>query len=274
MDFEKLLNDCETIENKVSFVIDDNARKRAELSQFQCNILESTNENLNQLVEYENELLIELESLKSRKNTLDTELKQLSDINDKLSSIVSTVQKTNNQKKDHKNDHIPVYMSVSNVINHYEHLKADFLKVFEEIGILKMSFEDDLEMVKDVLKENKDLNINVKKNDNILRLMEQQNKHVEQQFDLILNQLPWEPLSDRYFQELRNSNEEAVRNMADVLMIQTNDLKDLNESLEVKKNRKLQILKELKEQLDNFVKRRDEAIMMSDSYKTQNNTLS
>lgn len=274
MDFEKLLNDCETIENNVSFLIDDNARKKVDLSKFQADILQSSDGNLNQLVDYEHRLLIDLESLKSRKNELDTKLKQLTDINDKLSSIVSTAQKANNEKKDHKNNHVSVYMSIAATINKYEHTKVDYLKVFEEIGLLKINLEEDLETVKDVLKLNKELNICLQRNDNILRLIEQQNKHVEQQFDLILNQLPWEPLSDRYFQELRNSNEEIVRNMADVLMIQTNDLKDLSESIEIKKNRKLQILEELKIQLDNFAKKREEAIMMSDNYRSLNNMLS
>jgi len=258
----KLLDDCVSLENTISILIKDNASKRLELNSLQTTILNSSQSGLDQLVDHENVLRNDQALLKSKKDGLDINIKQLTDVNEKLNELVSVSQKANNGKKDTNNKFDEVYMNIAETIREYEDLRLEYIKAGSEIAMVQEDLEKDAREVSDVVNKCIDLVTNLDRNDNIIRMLDQQNKYAEQQFDLILNQLPWEPLTDNYIEGLCNSKDESIRTLARLLQMQTSEIDDLNESLTTKKQRKLDILEHLANQLNNFVKRREEAILM------------
>lgn len=263
MQFDKILDDCVALENTISFLIKNNANKQTALNNLQSHILENSQSQLNQLVDREHELWSNLENLKATKEKIGYEIKQYSDINEKLSDLVAIAQRASNEKLD-VNDKFNEANLITDSLLESEQLIGEYLNIKNEIVISSENLEKDELDVEDLVKNGKELAINLEKNDNLIRVLEQQNKYAEEQFDLILNQLPWQPLTESYIAELLQSNEEGIRDLAGVLQVQSGEINDLNESLCYKKQQKLEILEQLADQLNLFSRKRDEAILMED----------
>lgn len=257
MDSDQLLDKCVALENTIFSVIKNNARKQNELSRLQTNILNDVQVESEALDDYEHELRNQLQILKTNKEELDTEIKLYGEINDRLDEIVVATQRTAQEKRD-------FYYSFKEESEEYEQIKANHLVMLNGFSVLK---EKDTQKFKEYLNESRSLVIDLHKNDQIIRVLEKQNKYAEQQFDFILNELPWEPLSDIYFKELHNFENDSIRNLADVLEIQTTEINELNESLNSKKERKLEILEQLAHHLDLFVRKRESAVLINNQRK-------
>lgn len=251
MDFDGLLDKCVALENTIFSVIKNNARKQTELSCLQSDILKNVQSESEALADYEHELKDQLENLKTKIEELETELKIYNDINEKLDEIVVTAKRTAKEKRDFS-------YSFKEESEEYEQIQKEHIDMLNELAILK---EADTQQFRQYLNDSRQLVIALYKNDQILKVLERQNKFAEQQFDFILNELPWEPLSHNYFEDLRNSKDESIRCIADVLRLQTAEINDLNESLNSKKGRKLEILEQLARQLDMFVRKRETALL-------------
>lgn len=267
MDFDRLMDDCATLEKTISGLIKSNSCKQSELRQLQSDILASCEFELGEVVNRESELKTELESLKYKKEDLDAKVKQYANINEKLQEVVATAQQTSNR---HNELSLPdkyneTYVIVSESIQDFEQLNQEYIRLCGEIVNLETSLQEAMNQMKAVVADNKELVINLHKNDDIIRLLFQQNKFSEQQFDIILSQLPWEPLPEQYMEELQNSSNETIRQLATVFQLQTSEINDLNESLRQKKLKKLEILEQLSKQLDCFVRKREAAILMGKS---------
>lgn len=251
MDFDELLDKCVALENTIFSVIKNNARKQSELSRLQTDILKNVQIESESLADHEHYLRNQLETLKINKEDLDAEVKLYIDTNEKLDEIVATAQRTANEKRD-------FCYGLKEESEEYEQIKLEYLKMLNEITILK---EEDTQKFRQYLNDCRNLVINLYKNDQIIRVLERQNKYAEQQFDFIHNELPWEPLSNNYLAELRNFDDDSIRNIADVLKMQTIEINDLNESLKSKKERKLEILEQLARQLELFVRKRETSLL-------------
>lgn len=265
MSFDKLLDNCINLENAISALIDTNASKESELSCLQTSYLEYTQADLDQLAERELALRNDLEGSRSKKEELESDIKHLTDINEKLSEWVSNAQKTNNDKSCLEDKNQEVYMLLIETMQDYEQIKSDYQRVYVELTQLIDGIQVDTSEVKELVKVCNELVVGLHRNDKIIKVLDQQNRHGEQQFDLILQQLPWEPLTD--INDLRKHNDEAIRNLAEVLQVQANEINELKESLDSKKQRKLEILEQLANQLNHFVNRREEAILMDTHHR-------
>lgn len=263
IDFDRLIDDCASIENTISSLIKDNARKECELSCLQAQIIGDTQTELDRLVDYEHLLRTNLEAEREKKFRFDSDIKRCSDVNEKLSKLVSNVQKSNNERSEIDREYEVVNQRIFNSIQEYEQIKNDYKRLTHDIELLNNRDDRDNQVVKALLSESKNLVVSLQKKDNILRVLEHQNIFAGQQFDHILDQIPWEPLSHQQIEELRKSNHEQIRNLAEDLQLQAHDIAELRESLSSRKKLKLDILEKLATQLDQFVKKREEAIVMS-----------
>lgn len=242
MDFDRLLDKCVTLESTIFAVIQNNARKQSELSSLQSDILKTSQDDLEELADYQSELNNQLETARTRKDELNAEIKVYNEINERLKEIVAIAQRTSEEKKD-------IHSGMKEEYEEYEQIKVDHFNVINEFRILK---EEDTQNLREILDQSRNLVIDLYRNDQFIRVLERQNKYAEQQFDFILNELPWEPLSISYFKELRNVDDKSIRDLADVLQLQTVEINELNESLDSKKERKLEILEQFARQLDLF----------------------
>lgn len=268
MEFDKLLEDCANAENAISLLIKANANKSIELNDNRAKLIETTQVDLDQLVERELEFRTTLEELRTRKAELESNIKKFTIVNEKLSDLVTTIQKTNNDKTNHDNQQKDLIIQTSNVIQEFEAYKLDFTKINREFISLCENLERDAVEVEKYVSFATGLVANLHKNDSIIRLLDQQNKFSEQQFDLILNQLPWEPLTKQCIDDLRHSSNKYIQDVANSLEIQSSEIEELNESLNSKKRRKLELLEQLANQLNSFVARRGEAISVTNhTYK-------
>lgn len=268
MQFDKLLEDCANAENAIALLIKANATKNIELNTIRAKLIETTQVDLDQLVERELEFRTTLEESRVRKAELESNIKQLTSINEKLSDLVTIIQKTNNDKTSHDDQQKDIIIQTSNVIQEFEAYKLDFTKISREFNSLCENLERDAVEVENFVSFASELVASLHKNDSIIRLLDQQNKFAEQQFDLILNQLPWEPLTKQYIEDLRRSSNKYIQDVANSLEIQSNEIEELNESLNSKKRRKLELLEQLANQLNSFVARRGEAISVTNyTYK-------
>lgn len=266
MDLDKLLVDCVSLENTVSALIRNNASKQLELKELQNRLFEQTQAESNQLVDTENKLRDELEQEKLMRDTLETDIKQYTVINEKLNELVSSAQKINNEKKDNFDKNNELQSFITNVLQESEQLKQEFTRAIHEVACLEDELANDSSQVRELTNEGQSLVVHLHRNENILRVLDQQNKYAEQQFDLILNQVPWEPLTRQNINELLKSTNGRIRDLAAVLDVQTSDMYDLNESLKAKKRKKLEILEQLADQLNDFMKRRSQAILMNNQH--------
>lgn len=263
MDFDKLVDDCTNVENSITLLIKTNTSRSIELSEIRAKLIQTTQTDLDQLVERELELRTTLEDLRIKKSDLETNIKQFASVNEKLSDLVTTIQTINNDKTNSDNQQKDLILQISSTIQDFEAHRLDCSKLSQEFVSLCGSLDKDaIEVDKSVEIAGK-LVASLHKNDRIIRVIDQQNKYAEQQFDLILNQLPWKPLTKQCIEDLRLSNNKSIRDIADSLEIQSNEIEELNESLNCKKRRKIELLEQLANQLNSFVARRGEAISMS-----------
>lgn len=263
MDFDKLLDDCTNAENSITLLIKSNASKNIELNNIRAKLIETTQADLDQLVERELEFRTTLEDLRAKKNNLETNIKQYAGVNEKLNDLVSTIQRINNGKTNSDNQQKDLIMQISGTIQDFEAYKLDCSKLSQEFNSLCESLEKDAMEVEKSVEIASELVASLHKNDSIIRILDQQNKYAEQQFDLILNQLPWEPLTKQCIEDLRLSNNKSIRDIADSLEIQSNEIEELNESLNSKKRRKIELLEQLAGKLNSFVARRGEVISIT-----------
>lgn len=264
MDIDKLFDTCQTLETTIAILVRSNANKQAEAMRLQNNIFDESQASLNQILAKEKELQYKLDLLKSRKNDIETEIKQYSDINEKLSDLVAIVQKSNpSAKEDNECRNDEMCLTIIETLDEYEQIKQEYTKTSSKVTHLNESLDRDSNEVKNLISENQELVLDLHKNDTIIRLSDQQNKYAEQQFDVIINQLPWEPLTDQYIDELRKSSVLAIKQIADSLQLQKNEILDLTDSLNHKKAKKLGVLEELYSVLNTFLQKRDEAVLIT-----------
>lgn len=258
-----LFDVCANLENIVGTWIKDNAIKQAELKRLQKDVLQIAHQCLDHVSEEDLKLRITLEALVLEKQELEIEAKQHSDINDKLSSLVAIAQNASHDRSEAVGKTDDYYLYAADTITTYEQITDDFSKLESGIEESIKSIETDSSEQTELLEINHQLVIDINKNSDIIKLLEQQNKYAEQQFELILNELPWDPLSDKYLKYLTDSNIPMIRDMGHNLSIQTNEISDLTESLNSKKERKLKFLEDLATGLELFMRRRAEASLIS-----------
>lgn len=258
MDVQKILTDCETLENTISVLIRDNSGKENELVQLQENVFQYTKNHLESLVEKERDLQCKLDEVITRRQNIENEIKQYTTINEKLSELVSIAQKRNSQDIDDD-----ALVAVVEANEEYLHVKSNYAKARDKLKDLQESATRDIRDVQILIRDNAEILVALQRNDNIIRLLEQQLKYSEQQFDLVLNELPWEPLTKQYIEELLKSPNQLIKDLAGTLQIQANELEDLNDSLNFKKKKKLEALEGLLAELSCFIQKRDEAVIVT-----------
>ena len=262
MDFERLLDESEALDKTISILIEKNAVKDAQLHQLQNYVFENSQAALDETLVKERELQHTLETLRAEKSQIETEIKQFTEINEKLSECVAAAQKSETPEED-KCKVEDIYCGILDVINEYQTIGSEYSRINEQVLDLSENHERKTVEVKDLICSTQELIVDLQKNDGIIRLTEQQNRYAEQQFDTILGQLPWEPLALEYIETLRNHNVRAIRDLAETLKIQTSDIVDLNESIATKKEAKLKVLEELYSEIEDFNRRRDEAVLIA-----------
>lgn len=264
MTFDRLIENCQALEKTISILIKSNSAKQGEIDQLQNKIFDESQASLTEILEKESSMLKKLDSIKLKKNELDITLKQYNDVNEKLSDLVAIVQKSDRSDDEDiecKNDDMS--LSVAESLEEYNQLKQECSKTRATVSQLSGSLNDDQKEVKAFIVEKQGIANDLLRNDANIRLLEQQNKFAEQQFDLIINQLPWEPLPDRYIEDLEKSPVQSIKDIAVTLKLQKNEIEELTESLNAKKTKKLKVLEELYCELNNFIQKRDEAVLIT-----------
>jgi len=258
MDVHKILTDCDTLENTISILIKDNSTKESELTSLQRDIFERTKNYLESTLDREVELQKKLDETVSKRQSIEDEIKQYASVNEKLSELVSIAQKRSSQQVN--NDTVAILIEA---YEDYSQLKSGFIKTFKKARDTEEGLSLDCKEVDALIRKNTEILVDLHKNDNLIRLLEQQNKYAEQEFDLILNQLPWEPLTKDYLEELKLSANRAVKDLAGTLQVQASEIEELNESLNFKKKKKLEALEGLLSELTSFIQKRDQAVVMA-----------
>lgn len=263
MDFDELLDNCQNLEKTIQMLIKSNAYKQSNVNRLQAEMLKSYKSQQKELAELEQKFQIELYKIKAKSEKLELEIKQVNIVNEELREVVNRAQQATHTKPDGSKKSNETYQFMAEVIENLEKIRADYNGVLDFIRSKEAYLPEDSLKAKETLDDSKSLVIELHKNEHLIRLLEKQGKFAEQQFDLILSQIPWEPLTTSYIKQLRESSNEDVRNMADNLALQVSEIEDLEESQVAKKNKKLEILKDLTDQLDLFVRKRSEAILSS-----------
>lgn len=270
MDFEELLISGDRLENNIKTLVEENAIKKAEIDELQSAILRNSEREFQRLSKTESQLLVELQELTVKKRQTDIKLKQFTDVNTKLNLILEESSKDKQANKSQtQNDEI--YKFVLDVMNEFETIKSEFSEASRGVVSLDKTLSSDIKTGKDLVVENRNIVNACDKNEALLNIILEQNRFSEQQFDLILEQIPWTPLTDNYINELRQSEDKNILDVAEVLNILTRDLNDLIAHMESKKTRKLEILEKLQEQLNDFIKKREEAILMNPNFRSKRN---
>lgn len=262
MDFDDVLDNCQQIESTIQVLVKANASKQSDISKLETEMLLAYNHQQKQLTDLEHKFQAKLAGVQTKSEKLELEIKLVNSVNEELSEVVKTAQKASRARTEASKKNNQSYNFMGGVIENLDDIRANFKRISDEIQSLDELSNNDSQRARELLEENKSSAIEFHKNANLIRLMEKQGTFAEQQFDMILNQIPWEPLTAGYIKELRGSSNENVRIMADNLALQVSEIQDLEESLVTKKEKKLEILKNLTEQLDVFVRKRSEAILI------------
>lgn len=265
MDLDKLIDDCSAIEHTVSVLTKSNARKQVELEGLQESVLRTIKQKLDQISDREEEIRADLDSLRSQRQDVETEVKGLSLVNERLTNLVSLLQDSTNIAEQVDDSHLNMAASIQD----FEHLKSNFIQIQENFKLLNNPEETSKLSIEKLKERQVALACAIFSNYNHLRVLTNVNGYAEEQFDLILSELPWEPLSSSYIETLRNSKSERISNVAEALLIQTSEINDLVVSLSEKKNRKLRVLEELFKELDSLLKSREQAMLMMSSTRTE-----
>lgn len=264
MDFEKLINNCQTLEKTIAILIKSNSSKRAEIASLQNAIVERSRDSLAELLDSERKYQDQLDTLKWKKNEVETEVRQYTEINDKLSNIVMVAQKSSSDAQElNECQNEEINFENSEIYREYENIKLEYSKMISKINEMNYNLENDSNTIHGLIRKNQELVVNIKRNDTVTRISQQQGMYAEKQFDLILNQIPWEPLTEQYLGELKQSSKQAVRDISETLRMQKTEIEDLNESLRFKMRKKLQVLEALDKELNKFAQKRDEAALVS-----------
>lgn len=260
MNLGKISEDCAALESIIFALISENTCKHTQLNRLQDNVIESSRKNVDQLVDYESKLKDELDNLRLQKLSLDNDNRHLTSLNEKLNELV-TIANSTSCLDDAVNNGI--YLNIYETIQEYEKIRDKTYNIHRDLTDLLRSMNIEINGVDNLVSSNKALAVSLHKNQNSLRILAQQNKFSERQFDLILSQLPWEPMTDERIAELHQSDRADIRDLAVCLQLQTSEIKELNESLTQKKFRKLEILNRLASELKNFSAKRDEVTLLS-----------
>lgn len=261
MELESLIDHCNAIENTVTVLIKANSGKQSDLEHVHDAILQQAKDMLDRFVEREEAIRVDLDKLKLERQDIETEVKALTDVNERLTQLVSLLQESSEVTITGNSNN--AYASISSTILDFEHLRGEMSNIRENYSLL----QDDNDCLKHDISEiksrHKSLANSIELNYNTLRITEGLNQLAEKQFDLILSEVPWEPISVKCISDLRDSNNEAIKNYAESLIIQTQEINNLVETIGEKKNRKLRLLEELYEELDTLLKNREQSVLMS-----------
>lgn len=258
MDLQKLLEDCDTIETTISLLIKDNAFREIEVVRLQEDVFDYTKANLDSTLDKERELNDRLDEIVAKKLQIETEIKQYTSINEKLTELVAVAQKRTTQEVDDE-----LELVVAEAYGDYLQIKSNFAKTKAKFHELELAAKRETNEVQALIHGNSELLVDMYRNDSLIRVLDQQNKYAEQQFDLVLNEIPWEPLTKQYLEVLLASSNQSIRDLAGFIQIQANEIDELNDSLALKKRRKLEALENLQSELVQFVQRRDEAVTVA-----------
>lgn len=250
----KVIEDCTTLETVILALANNVATRHKDLLRVQEDSINLGTNHLNTLLKREKELENQLENLKLEKNQLDEENKNVTCVNEEINEILTILNKP---QDDHRYN-VDMYVKMWDQIQEYEYLKNNLDQLHREVKELIVDLTKVISDVKSDVAQNVDLAVQLHKKKSLIRILSQQNKSAEEQFDLILNQLPWEPLTDEKLTQLTQLNHPELRAVADTVQLQTTEIKSLNKSIVEKKERKLEILSCFAIQLDNFLKERHE----------------
>lgn len=248
----KVIEDCNTLESVILALANNVSTRHRDLFKLQDHSIDSGKRHLNTLLKREKELEDQLQALKLDKNKLDNKNNSITSLNDQISTILTII----NSPSDDRDHNQEFYVKISEHIQELDHLKNNLIQICQEVETLK---EGLLQVISDVHSEvaqNIYLSIQLHKKKNIIRILTQQNKSAEEQFDVILNQLPWEALTDEQIAQLRHVNPPQLKAVVDAVQLQTIEIRSLNKSIIDKKERKLEILSNFVVQLDNFMNER------------------
>lgn len=253
MNLGKILEDCAALESLTLSLIANNSLKCSQLSEYQDNLIEKSNQKLEQIVDYECKLQEEYEDQLTQLKDLENEIKHFSSINEKLNELLAIIN--GNRGGDTINH--STYSNILNTIQDYEQIRSESCSMISGLTEIMESYKSEMEEAQSFVQREKSLAVGVRKNMESIKILDKQNKFAESQFDLILNQLPWEPISESKILELRESSDPRIRDIVDCIDIQTAEINDLHESIRFKKERKLEVLTRLAYELNNFIRKRD-----------------
>lgn len=258
MDIVEILSECEKVEKTISLLIRENSVKETELNGLQENVFEFTKVGLEDTLHKECQLQAQLNDVVTKRQDIENEIKQFANINEKLTELVTTAQKRNNQDINEE-----TLVALVEAQEDYSHVKTSFDRAKSKLKELEDGLIQDTQEVQKLIHDNIEQLVSLGHNDNMIRLLEQQNRYSERQFDMILEEIPWEPITKQCLDELLSSPVQAIKDVATTLQVQTNEMEDLNESLRCKKRKKLATLEHLLQELGNFIKKRDEAFLVA-----------
>lgn len=256
MDIANLLEECAILEKMIIEKVRHGASSSLELFGFETQLYSEGGDQLRLLLD-QDDIREEFEDLRLRKQKLEAEIRSVAHVNETLSHLVAVVDEADNKCLNES------YELVHQIITSYDHLKSDKIRLYTQLETIDQVLEEDADNLDSIVGECRRLAVDLQSNDRVILLLDTQNKLAEQQLDVALDKVPWEPLSDENIEELRNSKNERIADLGEAIHVQTCEINDLETSLLRKKEEKLQVLEQLARQLDLFVRRRDEAITVS-----------
>lgn len=248
----KVIEDCNTLETVITALANNVSTRHKDLFNLHKVSVNSGKQHLDSLLKREKELEAQLKSLKLEKNKLEENNRSITSLNEEINKILIIV----NSPPDDDHPNLDFYVKTWEHIQEFEILKNNLDQLSREVHILQ---DELLQVISDVrfgVAENVELSVQLHKKKSLIKILSQQNKSAEEQFDLILNQLPWEPLTDDKMIQLRHLNHPQLKAVADAVQLQTTEIRALNKSIVDKKERKLEILSNFAIQLDYFLKER------------------
>lgn len=259
MDLGKLLDDCSTLENIITTFINSNANKQAKLDAYKAHVFSISKSCIDKVACMETQLEAELEALNLKIADTYAVIDQYENSNGTLNQFVTKASASANDALDSAD--VEVYHSIHDSAQAFEAANTSYAEV--ENMLSKIDAEKQGKELDALVDKAQKLRRDVERNSDTLQLIEQQNKYAEQEFDLILNQLPWQPMSQDRLDKICQSSDQSVRNHGDYIQIQSDQIRKLNESLVNQKEHKLKALEQLASQTDAFIRQREEALMVN-----------
>lgn len=260
MNIKKIFDNCSRLENTLLYVVKHNGSKKLEVNKLREKLIFSCDANKFG-IDIETRTSEDLKKLTAKKDELEDEIKQYDEVNKRISSLLEE-NKTNGAEQEEKIDQ--VYVEIMSDINEYEKTVEEF-DSFKKANLdLREACEKHKTDIQSVGNLIQSMNFRLSTDEKMTILADKQRQISEKQFDVVLDNIPWEPLEEEHMEVLRNADSERLRNLALVVQMQTDESKQLRESLDVKIKRKLNILEQLVSHLSDFARARDEAKTIAD----------